>query len=951
MATMNIPRFPENTKIDNTIQELIRILSFHRVYAPPQNGEGEIYEWRIYLDDYGVWHLYLRLEGGWQEIISSAAASEGASVSNRNSFWVVNVLEQGAVADGVTDTLAAFVQSISLLSAGGILFIPVGDYFLSDSITLKADTGNIIIQGAGHESRLLISSNKALFKIANKSNINIRDLYLYGNGSGGDNHGLRFTNCTNCKIENCKIENFGAAGIYLVTSDNNTIRQNQITTCEYGIRVHGNQNIINDNNTEGNNSNNIIEVSGDQTNLKRGNIGWRSKSLEHPLWQPKKAWVSFTFDGGYKSWNNTYGDGTDNFRNILYSNYARGTFYVNTQFIGSAVEIGGGNYADWDDIYEVYEYGNEIGSHTVLHPHLNALARDVTGIAPFKMPGYLGNTPLGKTAGRMCAFRLDPAYPPTSESEAELEKIVVWLKATGTLSGNLHAELWSDSGGPNAQVGTDSDSVDSATLHDDYPGYIKGEFTFSTSIARSYGSIYWIVLDTGGVTGAATLYLACQASQATHYPSYFYTTIDGGANWTPSNTSAIYTAYDVSSVREEYVDSKELITTQIQQNVDANYQCRAFAHTFGDDFVNEEALLGIMSYYESARLATTVEQAQWGMNDLHQLNPYLLNSFGLDVMLNLPGENVQRSLVQMLLEHAKAQGLWMTFFIHGWEVEESDIIDKFTYAVEECANDSDVWICTISEGIDMFNRVRNMPGVGLHDSLQLDSEGRLRRVPRVTLHRPHLREMRGTLIGEPVYETHFVEPAAALAATQFAQHYWTGGGVGTQAITNDVRGVMRLTTTVADNSDSTLIYSLGSFSSDLQTVIEGFLLLDDKTTARFDFGYYTDANNYLLFRFDTDVHADEIYLVGNNAGAGAVSQSTNFELSENTWYHFRIDLTDRLNPQFYINGECVTYLAHITFDGTYAPGQTIYPYILVQSRAAGAVRNLDIDQIKIWINN
>ncbi|MBN2191660.1 MAG: hypothetical protein JW751_02495 [Polyangiaceae bacterium] len=68
---------------------------------------------------------------------------------------VASVLDHGAVADGVTDDLAAFQAALAALPDGGVLWVPAGDYFLNG--TLEIGTDGVVLRGEGADrSRLLL---------------------------------------------------------------------------------------------------------------------------------------------------------------------------------------------------------------------------------------------------------------------------------------------------------------------------------------------------------------------------------------------------------------------------------------------------------------------------------------------------------------------------------------------------------------------------------------------------------------------------------------------------------------------------------------------------------------------------------------------------------------------------------------------------------------------------
>ena len=70
--------------------------------------------------------------------------------------------------------------------------------------------------------------------------------------------------------------------------------------------------------------------------------------------------VALTFDDGYRSQLTA--------AKLLKKHGMRGTFYI----IDSA--LGGGRYMTWPQVRQLADAGNEIGGHTVTHPHLQSLS-------------------------------------------------------------------------------------------------------------------------------------------------------------------------------------------------------------------------------------------------------------------------------------------------------------------------------------------------------------------------------------------------------------------------------------------------------------------------------------------------------------------------------------------------------------------------------------------------
>ncbi|MBW7913229.1 MAG: hypothetical protein H3C54_05925 [Taibaiella sp.] len=81
---------------------------------------------------------------------------------------VVNIMNHGAVADGVTSNNIAFSNAVSALNGQpGTIYIPAGNYLFTQSINITTDS--IIIRGDGINTRLLFDMNHT-----NENMFNIR---------------------------------------------------------------------------------------------------------------------------------------------------------------------------------------------------------------------------------------------------------------------------------------------------------------------------------------------------------------------------------------------------------------------------------------------------------------------------------------------------------------------------------------------------------------------------------------------------------------------------------------------------------------------------------------------------------------------------------------------------------------------------------------------------------
>ncbi len=190
----------------------------------------------------------------------------------------------------------------------------------------------------------------------------------------------------------------------------------------------------------------------------------------------------------------------------------------------------------------------------------------------------------------------------------------------------------------------------------------------------------------------------------------------------------------------------------------------------------------------------------------------------------------------------------------------------------------------------------------------------------------------------------FMEAAAALASTVYSKAHWTGGGTsGTQTVTAGVGGTMVLATTSTGSRTSTLTFSTANFSSNYAPVFEARAKANGITTTRMALGWYVDANNYLLFEFDTDDSASVISVVYNNAGGGEVRYPTTVTLGT-SYKKYRIEIAADESFRCYIDDSLVYYKAASTI----AALATYKPYFYVDNKSTAVDRTLTIDYVKLW---
>ncbi len=125
----------------------------------------------------------------------------------------------GAVGDGVNDDTFAFQQALAQVKAGGVVFLPDGNFTLSSTIVI---TKPVTIVGTGAATQLYNKNNQTLFRFVNVNNSAIRDLYL---GSGSTQPGvslIEFVNSHHNQINNVTMLG-GYYGLHLKGSLLNTV--------------------------------------------------------------------------------------------------------------------------------------------------------------------------------------------------------------------------------------------------------------------------------------------------------------------------------------------------------------------------------------------------------------------------------------------------------------------------------------------------------------------------------------------------------------------------------------------------------------------------------------------------------------------------------------------------------------------------------------------------------
>lgn len=122
-----------------------------------------------------------------------------------------------------------------------------------------------------------------------------------------------------------------------------------------------------------------------------------------------------------------------------------------------------------------------------------------------------------------------------------LARVALKLKKTGSPTGNLWVEIWSDApGAPSAQMLSDSATVDVSTLTGSYASV---NFDFATPVPLVAGTTYWIVLQ-GDNTINGTDYAEWEHSGSNSYSDGVPVKHDAVVAWTTNGTSDhLFTTY------------------------------------------------------------------------------------------------------------------------------------------------------------------------------------------------------------------------------------------------------------------------------------------------------------------------------------------------------------------------------------------------------------------------
>jgi hypothetical protein len=126
------------------------------------------------------------------------------------------------------------------------------------------------------------------------------------------------------------------------------------------------------------------------------------------------------------------------------------------------------------------------------------------------------------------------------------------LYKSGSPSGNVWAELWSDNGSnlPNAQLGTNSDTVSTASITGSDVGTSQEiTFTFTNGPAMTSGTKYWIVFN-GDYSINTTNWIAITFTDGTDRYASGVIAIYAGSSWSAGAANTDYNFKEYYSLPE-----------------------------------------------------------------------------------------------------------------------------------------------------------------------------------------------------------------------------------------------------------------------------------------------------------------------------------------------------------------------------------------------------------------
>lgn len=150
--------------------------------------------------------------------------------------------------DGTGDYLTIQEGIDALPVEGGVVHVKTGTYVITSAIEIGVD--NTTLEGDGPGTTIeTIQAGIDLITNDGYDFVTIKDLFLYGGGTGKANTGIGWKGANNGSIRNVVVQNCEAVGIYIEGAYGNLITENTINdTWNFGIWLtDGGENIITNN--------------------------------------------------------------------------------------------------------------------------------------------------------------------------------------------------------------------------------------------------------------------------------------------------------------------------------------------------------------------------------------------------------------------------------------------------------------------------------------------------------------------------------------------------------------------------------------------------------------------------------------------------------------------------------------------------------------------------------
>ncbi len=261
------------------------------------------------------------------------------------------------VCDGTDDQVQINLAINNLPAIGGSIYLREGTYVVSDNIIISKS--NVALVGAGASTVIKIKDSKnadmSVIYASDNDNLLVQNLRINGNAvnqTSGTMRGIHLYGGKNSKIVDCWVENLRDYGIYLQSSNNNTVTGN---TIQGNSLDNSNNNTITSNTFQGNGQHGIY-LTASSNNTVAGNTIQGNDN--HGIY------LSSSSDNNTVSINMVVGnsqatDNTDNgiqVDNSNYNNIQGNTVRKGTgskqQNTGITILLGTNNFVANNDLYQ-----------------------------------------------------------------------------------------------------------------------------------------------------------------------------------------------------------------------------------------------------------------------------------------------------------------------------------------------------------------------------------------------------------------------------------------------------------------------------------------------------------------------------------------------------------------------------------------------------------------------